>query len=490
MEPEPSRLLVDDDSDLSDDDAIYNADFVELMPGIHTNELELYEPVPEHRDGAIKSSVEGRESGQFVYHRSKADCSVSITRLLWADGWRSPDHSEAMTLVVLKLGFKPESRSAKVTYASLKLRLKSDKEEDQDPRLVAWGPFRHPEKWNVVDAHRRINVTPTVKLGAGGAGQEVSVGVDGTIEIEWDERYTDYGLSSEKYNKSKTGPPNGVLWQVFQNERLKRGITHEIRVAALFSRPPPSDHYRVEVRIVADTGIGSKLLHKGMRLFGQPGGDRVYWRVTERLGSRDNCHAEGDDIIKDVDLDNLGKLVDPKSSTNLNPKWLNKWERDEMLKATAEPEAEPVQEQLEIRKQPMAVAAAYSSSLQKEARQSSSEREQAFGSMQMRQVPLDADAAMGRPLPPPRGAVSLATSTPQPVNTRAADRIQPQASGDPDIVTATSRSPDLHHHDSRLVALEDRAARAEARIAEQDQHIIELQRTLTRVAQALLAVGR
>ncbi|KAF4452932.1 hypothetical protein F53441_4307 [Fusarium austroafricanum] len=461
-----------DDTDWSDDDAIYESHCVELKPEIHTNELNLFEPLPTYRDGAMKSSVKGKETGEIVHYKAKSDCSVSITRLLWIDGWRNGDCSERMSLVVLKVGFKPESRHAKVTYASVKLRLKSDKKEDVDPRLEAWGPFRHPETWNGVEAHKRRNVSSNITLGAEGGGAQASVGVEGMRETEWDETYTDRGRSSEKYSKDsdgRAGSPNGVLWEVFQNPRLNRGITPEVRVAGLFSRSTPGP-YKVELRITADTGTGSEILHRGMRMFGK-GGDRIYWTVAERLRSTDNCHAEGKDILKHVDVDSLGKLVDPGVRTSLSAQWLNKWERVEMPRVAATAEDKPAQ--------PTHTTAAYSSSLMQEVREIRLEETEASkANAQTHQVSLEPD-----------GAAALPANMPQPVSTKAATaNLEPEVSRDSSVVVTTTQSLSVPYN--RLLDLETRTAQAESRIAQQDRHITELQRTLTRVAQALLGIGR
>lgn len=430
-------IIFGESSEWSDDDAVYEAECTELNPKSHTSRIELFEPLPDYRDGAAKTSIKGSPTGLSIYHKEQSDCSVSIDRLVWVDGWRQGGTVDPMTLVVLKLRFDPEAPDARVSYASVRLRLKSDKELGKDPQLVAWGPFRHPEMWNVTKAQKRSNVSPSLMVSGGGGGQQISLGVNMEKEINWDENFSDYGLSAAK--------SNGVLWQVFENKLLKRGITPEVRVAALFSRPVSSDRYKVVLRVVAHTGLVRKAGHSILRAFGQQGGDKIYWSVEPLPGEKDNCHGEGVDIVKEIDPFNLGLITDRQDNTMLNPEWLNKWDRFE-----TNPTAEP------------------------------------FSSLQKAKMPIDK-----RERPPPDTEIKAQH---EPLGTAAC----PQVSGVPSELlpraAATTAAPRSGLDESapplldgnRLVALEQRAARAEARIAEQDRLILGLQQTLSRVAHALL----
>ena len=419
-----------------DDEFIYEAPCIELNRSIPTSRIELYEALPEYREGATKATIQGSSSSLNIYHKEQADCSLSIDRLVWVDGWRQGGDGDAMTLVVLKLGFKPRGLNAKVSYASVSLTLRSDKKEDEDPKLEAWGPFRSPEMWNATEAHMRKDVTSSVNFSGGAGGQQVSFGTDMDKGINWDKHYTDYGLSGEIYSRKQKKDPNGVQWQVCQNKLLSGGITPEIRVAALFSRPPPSDRYRVELNVVAHTGTFSQTTHKILRTIGKSGGDSILWGVQARPGLKDNCYWEGLDIIEGIDPSNLGLMADRQNRTNLNPGWLNKWDRVE---------AKP---------------AADSFSLLQGAESSIPEREGAAWDV-VRQATRDSQS-------------NLDADVPRPVSGAQIDVLPPA----PDTLTDA--------YGSRLIALEERAARADARIAEQDRLILGLQRTLTRVAQALL----
>ncbi|KAM3456609.1 hypothetical protein MY3296_001564 [Beauveria thailandica] len=435
--------------------------------------LHMYEDKTEYRDGATKTTYQGSQTGQTIYEDKQSDCSVSIDRLVWVDGWRGqPDKDgtdEAMTLVVLKLGLHPEDFDARVLYASLQLQLKAGARDGNDPRLVAWGPFRRPEMWNVTAAEKRTSVTPSFQFSGGAAGQGMTAGLSSTKEVAWNTSYSDYGLSSPKgdaNNSKKSTPtkdraPNAVLWQVFENKLVKRGITPEIRVAALFTRPEPSDSsYRAVIKIVAHTSGASQTAHRVLRRLGYDGSDSIKWAVVARPLEMNRCHAEGLAIVKHVDAANLGQLVDPKDWTDLNPQWLNKWDRVETcptLPATAVANKTDPAADTDVREQ---------------------------------QAAANPPAKAEKPPAPPTLVVG-SDCLEGGLEGTSARAPGADAGVNEDVTTGPERHLSNFRHGhadniKRLVDLEKRAARAEDRIAKQDQHILELEQTLARVAQALL----
>lgn len=423
----------------SDDESIDGAKCDELNPKFPTSILTLHEAEPVYRDGAAKTHIKGSPSGPNIYYDKQSDCSISIDRLVWVDGWRRDGVVDPMTLVVLKLRFDPEAPNAKISYASVRLRLKSDKDSGEDPKIVAWGPFRRPEIWNTTEAQRRSYVSPSLTASVGGGGQQVSFGVKTEDEINWPQRYTEYGQSAKK--------TNGVRWQVFANKLADRGITPEIRVAALFSRPTPLGGYKVELDVVTITGWVSQAGHKFSRLMGKHGGDRTYWSVEPRPGEKDNCHDEGLSIVKEVDLSNLGAIADPQDCTTLKAGWLNKWDRFENRPQEAET---PPTHEREAPPPPPPAA---------EIQGRRVVRQESLGTAASAQASGVASVLL------PRAAAT-------PADTH--DGLDEPA------------APLLDDTHTRLVALEQRAARAEARIAEQDQLIHRLQQTLSRIGYALL----
>ncbi|CAK7244931.1 MAG: hypothetical protein STHCBS139747_006494 [Sporothrix thermara] len=473
----------EDDGSSSDEDEFYNDlhDFRQLAA---TSRFPMVGDAPSFREGATKATYQGNELGQTIYEKSTSDCSVLVERLAWVDGWWGKQdkdgQDEAMTLVVLKLGFHPEGIDARVRYASLQLKLKAGTQGDDDPQLVAWGPFRRPEMWNSTDTHRRKSVTPSLQLSGGGGGQQVTAGISRTAEVEWDERFTDYGLSSSKgdakMSRHANGPTNGrapntVLWQVFENRLLKRGITPEIRVAALFARPGTSGSkdYRATVKIVAHLSRAGEVAYRVLRhlRIGYDGSDTIKWEIEALPGNTERCYAEGRDIIKSIDPANLGRLLDPEDRTSLNPQWLNKWDRVEFSAPVATNSTS---------------ATNTVSILQTESLDIAIQDQQAVGKTQKEVV--HSNFISGPDIHP---SYESKGSVKKDVEKSSDESISELDDNKMELGTSSAASAISIN---RLVELEKRVALAESRIAQQDQRIFELQQTLNRVAQALLVPSR
>ncbi|KAM3562178.1 hypothetical protein MY1884_001992 [Beauveria asiatica] len=478
------ELSSSDESDFSD----AKSDEFTMEPGGSTF-LRMYEDSTNYRDGATKTTYQGSQTGQTIYEDEQSGCSVSVDRLVWVDGWRGQPEKdgrdEAMTLVVLKLGLHPEEFDARVLYASLQLQLKAGARDGKDPRLVAWGPFRRPEMWNVTDTKKRTSVTPSVQLSGGAAGQGVTAGFSGTKEVEWNTSHSDYGLSSPKgdtknskklnVTDSEDRAPNAVLWQVFENKLVKRGVTPEIRVAALFTRLEPSDSsYRAVIKIEAHTSGAGQTAQRVLRRLGYHGSDSIKWTLVARPLDKGRCYAEGVDIVKDLDPANLGQLVDRKDGTELNPQWLNRWDRVE----TSQP---AISMYTTAAAHPMAAAVAVAAKTHP-ATDDDVQEQRAAGQ----------SAAQGDKRPAPSALVITSDDLECRSESTGSARAPGAETGvNKDITTGSEGCVDnvqYGHTDKieRLVDLETRAARAENRIAKQDQRILELEQTLTRVAQALL----
>jgi len=315
-----------------DEDAIYNSKPEELMAEEPVTDLFLTKPVAIDLDSATRAQVtKGGERGQHVLGRDSTNYSIKAERLVWVDGWRDGAAGSAMTLAVFKISFFAKTPAAKVGFASAELRFKAENEDDKDPEVVAWGPFRYPETWNAWKAQRRVNVKDEQRLEVGYAGQKGVLGRTAEDETSWESVDFDSGRSTTLSNLNKVGAaPNGVMWTVTQNQIHRQSVTPEIRVGVLISRPSSTDRYLVDFRLTAITGDFSALKEKLKgRLFGRSG-DSNSWIVTPRQGDKTNCHAEGKVIVKSVDPDNLSKLVSEADVTNLSPDWLNAWQRFEV----------------------------------------------------------------------------------------------------------------------------------------------------------------
>ncbi|KAI1486281.1 hypothetical protein F5X96DRAFT_655766 [Biscogniauxia mediterranea] len=435
-------LDYDDEEGYYDEDAIYKADHENLVSGVHRSNIPLYRQPTAFPEGEVKAHHKGGEYGQLVYGKDKADYGITVERLVWVDGWRETiednghkKHHDDMTLVVLKVAFATKTPDSKVEFAHLELRFKSQYKNGKDPEVVAWGPFHRLEAWNSSSAQRRTNLKGEGKLGV----DYVSFGVAGEDETAWDRIDFDCGKTDKLFNLTRDVPvQNGVRWKLKQNSLHNQGVTPEFRVAVLLKRPSTSDTYLVDLRLVAITGTVSALKNKVGNFLGLRDGESHYWCVTPQPGDKNNCYAEGLDIIQSVDTDNLGKLVpDPSNSQNLNPSWLNTWDRFEVPKVKSfESESEFTKVSKSIDIDTTAVAG-----------------------------PIISVATAAGGL---EGGLPVAPELPPP----GLSRIAP-------VQTSSPIALDY----SRLVTLEARAAQAEARIATQDQIIFSLQQTVARMEQ-------
>ncbi len=326
-----------DEEECYDEDRIYEAIHEDLVPSVPRLDLSLYRQPTTTREGAVKAHYKGGGCGELIYSKDSADYRLTVERLVWVDRWRRTTKDEGhktrhddMTLVVLKFAFATKTPDSKVAFARTELRFKSQDKKGKDPEVVAWGPFHRPETWNPSSAQRKTNVKGEGKLGT----DQLSLSVAGDNETSWDRIDFDRGKSKKLFSLNKEeATPNGVSWKLEQNKLHKQGITPEFRVAVLLKRSSTFDPYLVDLRLVAHTGTISALTNKVVNRLGLPGGHSHYWCATPQPGEKTNCHAEGLHIIHSIDIDNLGKLVsDPSDNQNLNPPWLNTWDRFEVPK--------------------------------------------------------------------------------------------------------------------------------------------------------------
>ncbi|KAI1819684.1 hypothetical protein F4861DRAFT_526013 [Xylaria intraflava] len=428
----------DDEEEWYDEDAIYQATPENLLSGPARSDLLLYEKRQEVRGGATRTQRKGTEFGALIYGNETAVYDLSVERLVCVDGWRETTvdggkmrRGQEMTLMVVNFVFAAKDPSSKVAFASAEFRFKSDKKEGQDPEVVAWGPFRRRETWNASAAQRRVN------FGAKGGinVNPISLGLSGENETAWERVDFDSGQSEKLFNLTKPRPtPNGIRWSLKQNKLRRQGVTPEFRVAVLLSRSS-SDPYLVDFRLKVHTGKVVEMEDRFLSRVGLPGGKSHFWRVTPRPGSKENCYAQGLQIIRTVDIENLGKLQsDPDDVENLNPSWLNAWDRFETPSVKADREV------------------------------------------------LGTGAGMNAQM----GSIVGAAGDLQPVVGNARPLIPateaPLGASPGLLAQETSLFPSNH---GRLVSLETRAALSEARIAAQDQLILNLQRTIIKMEQAL-----
>ncbi|KAK0640568.1 hypothetical protein B0T16DRAFT_418123 [Cercophora newfieldiana] len=414
--------------------------------------------------GALRSLYKVAEDGTAIFADRTSDYSVSVDRLLWIDGYEKTEKGNSkprreMTLVVLKMVLASLNPAAKFRHATATLKLKdSEPHGRKGPRLEAWAPFREKVKENAVTGTHAQTDKTEGGVKAGYEGAEVSGTAGREKSISWEQVYCEEGSSNEEIRKGKRV---GVTWFMKQNELTQEGVKQEVWVSALFSRAS-SDPYLVKFNIYAYVGTAQEYTAKTKRFFGLGDGQTKAFLVTP--GKTPNiCNAEGHDMMRTIDPNNLGKLRDPELSTGLIIRWgpAPVPQAPNPMAAKQETLHAPREEKIIDNLAPAAAAAAA------------------------------AAAVAGRSVGSVGSAGSVGEVPRSPLAQRPVQLAQTAAT------IGLMQSPEAHRpldvcgsgiHDPgpRVVALEGRVAQAEARIAAQDVTILQLQRSLLEL-QGLLA---
>ncbi|RFU78594.1 hypothetical protein TARUN_3637 [Trichoderma arundinaceum] len=277
--------------------------------------------------GEVKSYAV-KERGSAIYDNRKSGYTVSVERLLWVDGYEgSPVGDESktsdreMTLVVLKIVLASHNPHIKFSFVKASLGFEDkDYKLDQglsEPRVEAWAPFHSVERWNPLISHQKKSnkLDAGVKLGYSGADLSGGWGSEG--EAAWDRTVFDQGRSNAEISPI-TGSRNGVTWVLEQNDLENAGVSQEFWAAVLLSRNTP-DPYLVQFRIDTRVGTLEDFKNKTKNFFGLHPSRTKPFQVTP--GKNTVCNFEGNDIIKGVDLKNLGRLRSPENRSRLDVKW-------------------------------------------------------------------------------------------------------------------------------------------------------------------------
>ncbi|CAK7212974.1 hypothetical protein SBRCBS47491_001645, partial [Sporothrix bragantina] len=145
-----------EESEEYDDDEFYGTQALKPSEMNDETRFHMYNTEDAPQGGAVRGTYEASQHGYFISETKKSNCTVTVNRLVWVDGWsgiQDPDNAEnrPLSLAVLKLTLSPENKRSYMTYASLQMKLKASTGTDNDPEIIAWGPFRHEEKWNVLE---------------------------------------------------------------------------------------------------------------------------------------------------------------------------------------------------------------------------------------------------------------------------------------------------------------------------------------------------
>lgn len=396
--------------------------------------FDLYEDLNHEatqQSGSLKS-YEVKQHGGAIYDSKESGHRVTVERLLWVDGWENPIEKakgeQEMTLIVLKIVLAPQNPTKKFRYMKATLIFEdTEKNGENDIQVQAWAPFNQIERWNkTVAQHTRSSKKEgSVEVGYSVASATGSWSSEG--EVSWDQTAFDEGRSNSTINE-KTGNRNGVTWVVNQNKLENAGVTQELWVAVLLSRPTRKP-YLAKFEISTRVGTAEDFKNKTMAFFGLDPGRTEPLRITP--WSNTICYFEGKDIIKCVDINNLGALRCADKNSRLNMKWGPNYQ----VEATM--------------------------------------LERSSGSWATKGLSNDSQSKT-----PP--VSSEATSAQQSTAPAAADTIQPlpQLNLPPLVVGWYSPGSMANIDSTRLTGLEERMARLEARLHEQDSKIIALQQKL------------
>ncbi|KAI0465848.1 hypothetical protein F4859DRAFT_499448 [Xylaria cf. heliscus] len=290
--------------------------------------LELYLDPEAHHDykqGQARTQFHVPDDGVTIYqNKERSGSHISVQRLLWVDGWQDGKNEESakqMTLVVLKFNFVSSNRidqETKLAWVEASLSFwDKDKTRGQDPVVIAWAP-REPEKWNQSSAHAKRMTKTGASATIGYEGTNASVNWGKEREIEWDYECFDEGRTTHLFNP-KTGKPNGVSWYISQNPLQNHGLMPEFWAALLVSRQS-SDPYLARFTLESASGRYQNKMIDVKEMLGLRKNGSAF-SVTPKPGEVAVCNLEGENIIKSIDLGHLGCLVDPERSTRLNVKW-------------------------------------------------------------------------------------------------------------------------------------------------------------------------
>jgi hypothetical protein len=414
-----------------------------------------------------------KEDGNEIYAKQESDYSITVQRLLWVDGlektheWttdrKTGQHvkkevARESTLVVLKIllcSFNPDE---KFQWMTTTLALEDAKPGGKDhPQLQAWAPWRKLDRRNEIVAHREKMERVEAGAKVGYQGVEISAGTSREGKISWDQTFFDEGHSAEVITDGKR---NGVTWFGKQNRLDDQGVKREVWVSALFSRSS-SAPYLVKFNIYAHAGKLSEFAQNTKKFFGLGDGETKAFSITP--GKNQICKDEGTYIRECIDISDLGKLRDKELSSNLVVAWgpdhQNPSHTAPGIKAERAPEDS-------------GTGPKRTSELAAEKSDSTAMAEAHSRNKAMLKVVSDGELPPNPPL--------AATPTPGRAQMQAA--MQFGQSGPSGLLPGDwynrASTATVNTDYARLVALEGRAAHSEARIADQDMLILQLQREL------------
>lgn len=440
--------------------------------------------------GSVKS-YETKESGSAIYETKRSGYSVTVERLLWVDGWEKTtlDENKAkvpgkeMTLVVLKFVLAPHDRNRKIGYVKATLVFEDDKWKEtggkNEPQVEAWAPFHTQQRWNPSAANYKKTDTKNTSITAGYSGVSLTGGWTSQGEISFDRAAFDEGRSNAELSRI-TKNRNGVSWVLAQNELHNAGISQEFWGAVLLSRQT-KDPYQVKFQIDARVGTFDEFEKKVVNIFGSNPSKTKPFLVTP--WAKRVVNFEGKDIIKSIDLENLGTLQSRIINSDLDVKWGPNYE----IKIPTPPKVEETSSEgtvSEDNTKNTPTKEVLPASTQSASGVSASTGTAAAAPTQPSVSSLREPQLQSQP-PPPQSTPPQLAFSPQPMF-QAGSTLPPLMIGWYNPASTTNADS------RRLTTVEARTAQIEARLAQQDSLILQLQQALiasnaqvTRLGQAI-----
>lgn len=294
-------------------------DYDELEGKVSFDLVEIQDETTDAH-GSLKS-WETKDGGLVHYSDDPTGFTISVERLLQADGYADNKKSQRLTLLVLKLvlACNDDSRIAQVVFnmnfeeMPEKIGSKRGKTgNDVKPDIVAWAPFDKMIKTNETELQQenKSKVDGEINSGAAGANAKVSAGWESTIS--WAQTYFESGHAYPTMGKDQTR--TGVRWVLKANPKQAAGVPPNITVGILLSRQSDGP-YLANFNIRIKGGIWHDLCKGIERMFGRKPDETRPYKVAP--SKEPIVRYTGSKMLSKVNLNNMVALQGKGDDLNL-----------------------------------------------------------------------------------------------------------------------------------------------------------------------------
>jgi hypothetical protein len=273
----------DDEYDDLDEYEGSKADYAELGDNVDFDLFEMQGGTAQLH-GSLKSWK--TQDGSLIYYKDDpTGFTISVERLLQADGYADSTEKQRLTLFVLKLvlACNSSSRIKRVVFnmrfedIPQKGRNKANANKMVKPEIQAWAPFDEMVKTNEIDVDRENKKKADLELGGEGAGATGKGSVSWESTIKWTEKYWESGHAYPTFSKEETR--TGVRWVLNANPKDTQGLPPNFMVGILLSRQS-DEPYLANFNIKVTGGLIHDLLNGIERLLGRKPDVTKPYKVT------------------------------------------------------------------------------------------------------------------------------------------------------------------------------------------------------------------